>query len=183
MAERVSHGTAPDRDEPASAAAGVEIRPVTAVEVDEAGELTLAAYRSLLGDVLGEEYGANLRDVKGRTLGATVLVAVEGGRLLGCVTLVDDPASRWSESLRPGEIGIRMLAVDPAAQGRGIGTALLAACVERGRQLGAVRAVLHSTSEMTVAHRIYRRAGFQRTPARDVELPDFHLMAFTLDLR
>lgn len=165
-----------------AAPVGPEIRPVADDEVDEAGEVTLAAYRSLPGVVIGGAYAADLRDVAARTTGATVLVAVEGGRVLGCVTLVDDPASRWSESLVEGEVGIRMLGVDPGARGRGVGTALLMACLERGRALGAVRAVLHSTPQMTDAHRIYQRAGFERAPARDVLLPDFHLMAFTLHL-
>ena len=165
-----------------AAPVGLQIRPVAADEVDEAGEVTLAAYRSLPGVLIGGAYAEDLRDVASRTTGATVLVAVEDGRVLGCVTLVDDPASRWSESLVRGEVGIRMLGVDPGERGRGIGTALLEACLERGRALGAVRAVLHSTPAMTDAHRIYRRAGFRRTPGRDVLLPDLHLMAFTRDL-
>ncbi len=160
-----------------------EIRPVTADEVDEAGAVTLAAYQSLPGFPVDGRYAADLRDVGARSRGATVLVAVEKGRVLGTVTLVDDPSSPWSESLQAEEVGIRMLGVDPASHGRGIGTALLESCLDRARAAGAVRAVLHSTSSMTVAHRIYRRAGFQRTPERDVMLADFHLMAFTLDLR
>jgi ribosomal protein S18 acetylase RimI-like enzyme len=164
------------------AGSGVEIRPVAPAEVDQAGDVVLAAYRSLAGVVLGDGYDTHLRNVSARTAGATVLVAVEGDRVLGCVTLVDDPASPWSESLVAGEIGIRMLGVDPAAAGRGVGSALVAECLARGRAMGASRAVLHTTKHMTVAHRIYHRLGFQRTPGRDVVLPEFHLMAYTLEL-
>lgn len=160
----------------------LEIRPVTAAELEQAGEVTLAAYQSLPGFTVAGRYAADLRDVGTRWRGATVLVAVENGRVLGTVTLVDDPSSPWSEGLRAEEVGIRMLGVDPACHGRGIGTALLEACLDRARAAGGERAVLHSTSSMTVAHRIYRRAGFQRRPERDVMLPDFHLMAFTLEL-
>lgn len=160
-----------------------EIRPVAADELEEAGEVTLAAYRTLPDQILSDGYAAHLRDVAARTTGATVLVAVEGGRVLGCVTLVDDPLSPWSESLVAGEIGIRMLGVVEQARGRGVGTALVEACLERGRVSGAVRAVLHSTAAMTVAHRIYEREGFRRTTERDVVLsPEFRLMAFTLDI-
>ena len=106
--------------------------------MERAGEVTLAAYRSLPGQLIGDGYADDLRDVRARTTGATVLVAVEDGTLLGCVTLVDDPASPWSESLVAGEVGIRMLGVDPGARGRGIGTALVAACLDRARALGAV---------------------------------------------
>ena len=161
---------------------GFEIRPVAPTEVDQAGDVVLAAYRALPGTVLSDGYDTNLRNVRARTSGATVLVAVDGDRVLGCVTLVVDPASPWSESLVAGEVGIRMLGVDPAAAGRGVGTALVAECLARGRAAGARRAVLHTTRDMAVAHRIYQRAGFQRTPARDVVLPEFHLMAYTLEL-
>ena len=161
----------------------VEIRPVAGDELVEAGEVTLASYRTLDGPVLTDDYSADLQDVAARATGAMVLVAVEQGRVLGCVTLVDDPSSPWSESLVAGEVGVRMLGVTPEARGRGIGTALLGACVEEAGALGATRVVLHSTASMTVAHRIYERAGFRRKPGRDVVIPpDFRLMAFTLDL-
>ncbi|MGI8683537.1 MAG: GNAT family N-acetyltransferase [Acidimicrobiales bacterium] len=161
----------------------LEIRPVAADELAEAGEVTLAAYGTVDDIVLSDGYAAQLRDVATRTTGATVLVAVEYGALLGCVTLVEDPSSPWSESLVAGEIGIRMLGVLPEARGRGIGTALLVACLDRARQGGLHRAVLHSTESMTDAHRIYMRAGFERAPGRDVVLsPDLVIMAFTLDL-
>ncbi len=161
----------------------IEIRPVAAHELEEAGEVTLAAYRTLPGQLLTDGYSSDLRDVAARTTGATVLVAAESGRVLGCVTLVTDPTSPWSESLVEGEVGIRMLGVVPQARGRGVGAALVDACLERGRAAGASRAVLHSTASMTAAHRIYDRAGFRRTPERDVLLsPEFLLMAFTLAL-
>lgn len=161
----------------------MEIRPVTPDELTQAGEVTLAAYEMVDDMVLSDGYASDLRDVAARTTGATVLVAVENGRVLGCVSLVEDPASRWSEGLVEGEFGIRMLGVAPDARGRGVGTALTAACMERARQAGAVRAVLHSTPSMKDAHRIYERAGFKRARHRDVVLsPDLALMAFTLEL-
>ena len=52
---------------------------------------------------------------------------------LGCVTYVPGPASALAEMIEPGEAQIRMLAVAPAAQGRGAGTALAEACIERAR--------------------------------------------------
>ena len=160
----------------------MEIRPIESGEMVEAGEVVLAAYRSLGDFTLAGDYEADLRDVAARSTGATVLVAVEDGQVLGCVSLVEDPESPWSEGFRPGEAGIRMLAVAPDATGRGVGTALVEACLARARTIGARRAVLHSTASMAPAQRIYRRLGFIRTPDRDVQLPDFHLMAFALDL-
>ncbi|HET7489488.1 MAG TPA: GNAT family N-acetyltransferase [Acidimicrobiales bacterium] len=159
-----------------------EIRQVAAHEHAEAGEVTLTAFQALFRDVLDGGYGDDLRDVAARTAGATVLAAVEDGRVLGTVTVVDDPASPWSEGLVAGEVGIRMLGVDPAAQGRGVGTSLVAAAVARARALGAVRVVLHTTEAMAAARRLYERFDFVRAPERDLVLPRFHLLSFTLDL-
>ena len=161
----------------------IEIRPVATDELASAGEVTLASYRTLDSLVLTNDYAADLRDVAARATGATVLVAVEHGQVLGCVTLVDDPSSPWSEGLVAGEVGVRMLGVAPDARGRGIGSALLLACLDRARSAGAATAVLHSTDSMTAAHRIYERAGFLRAPGRDVLIsPELRLMAFTLEL-
>ena len=160
----------------------MEIRVVEPGEVEQAAEVLLAAYGTLWDLTTMRSYEAELRNVAGRATEATVLVAVEDGRVLGCVTLVEDPESPWSESFRAGEAGIRMLAVAPDATGRGVGTALVDACVARARSLGMKRAVLHSTKDMEPAQRIYRRAGFVREPERDVFLPGFHLLAYGLEL-
>ena len=81
---------------------------------------------------------------------AVVLAAVDdaSGDLLGCVTYVPDASNPWAEHLREGEAGIRMLAVDPAGQGRGAGTALVAACLDRARADGRRAVFLHSLPVM-----------------------------------
>jgi ribosomal protein S18 acetylase RimI-like enzyme len=118
--------------------------------------------------------------------GAEVLVAVSVSveeTLLGCVTLVPDASSPWAEGLEEGEVGVRMLAVDPGAQGRGVGQSLLAACVGRAKELGRTALFLHSTPWMSAAHRLYERAGFVRVPDRDWEpTPEVPLLAFRLQL-
>jgi ribosomal protein S18 acetylase RimI-like enzyme len=75
-----------------------------------------------------------------------------------------------------------MLAVDPAAQGRGIGTALVEACVARARADGRRAIFLHSLPVMSGAQRIYDAFGFRRVPERDWVFPDFLLMGFVLEL-
>jgi ribosomal protein S18 acetylase RimI-like enzyme len=103
--------------------------------------------------------------------------------LLGGVTLAFH-GSPMAQLAGPGEAEIRMLAVDPAAQGRGVGSALAAACVERARaEPGMKRVVLCSQEAMTTAHRVYARLGFERTPELDwYPLPDVRLWAFRLEL-
>ena len=76
-----------------------------------------------------------------------------------------------------------MLAVSPDHQGSGAGTALTEWCVDRAVDVGRTRIILHTTQWMTTAHRIYERAGFERTTALDWEpFPGFLLMAFVKEL-
>ena len=129
-------------------------------------------------------YAALLADVARRCREAEVLVADDDGSLVGCVTFVPDASSPWAELLGEGESGVRMLAVRPDAQGRGTGRCLLAACVDRARQLGSQALLLHTTPWMTTAHCLYLSSGFVRFEDRDwLPVPDVPLMAFRLELR
>ena len=159
------------------------IRPPEPSELAPLGDLVLAAYEALGALEGDDEYVPELRDVARRAREAVVLAAVDDatGALLGCVTYVPDPANPWAEHLREGEATIRMLAVAPTAQGRGVGTALVAACLERARAEGRRAVFLHSLPIMEAAQRIYARFGFRRVPERDWVFPDFLLMGFQLD--
>ena len=161
----------------------MQIRLARPAEFEDLAELTVSAFEGIAGSGDLGDYADTLRDVADRAARAVVLVAVDDTGLLGGVTYVPDPANPYAEDLRRGDVGIRMLAVAPAAQGRGVGRALTRACVERARAQGAARVSLHSTPWMTVAHRLYGSMGFVRTPERDVDVSsDLRLMAFVLDL-
>jgi ribosomal protein S18 acetylase RimI-like enzyme len=114
-----------------------------------------------------------------------VLVAVDASsdEVLGACTFVHDPASPWMEWTEPGEVELRLVAVDPAAQGRGIGEALVRDCMARARALGRPM-VLHTTQDMTTAQRIYERLGFRRVPERDENdvVPGFEFRAYRYDV-
>jgi ribosomal protein S18 acetylase RimI-like enzyme len=162
----------------------MEVRVVREHEVDEAGQVVLAAYAGIEGaPPLGHGYDEELLAVGRRARQATVLVAVDGGRVVGCVTLVEDSTSAWAEDLRHDEAGIRMLAVAPDGQGEGVGRLLVEACIERALAAGKPAVFLHSTPWMRAAHRLYERLGFQRVPERDwLPLPEVPLLAFRLAL-
>lgn len=170
-------------DEPAGPD-GVVVRPVREPEFETVGDLIVAAY--LAGGFLTDEkgYAAVLRDVAGRAREADVLVAADAaGELLGSVT-VAEPGGPYAEVGRPGELEFRMLGVAPAAQGRGVGRALVDAVVCRAHAIGARRVVLSSLDRMATAHRLYGRLGFRRTPERDwAPVPDVRLLTFALDVR
>ncbi|GAA1672277.1 GNAT family N-acetyltransferase [Glycomyces endophyticus] len=163
----------------------IQIREVLPAEFTALGDLTVDSYLHggfLIGG-LADSYVPHLRDVAARAASATVLVAVDGEALLGGVTIAFH-GSPLVELGGDGDAEIRMLAVDPAEDGRGAGSEPAAACVERARrEPGTKRIVLCSQREMTTAHRIYRRLGFEREPSLDWEpLPGVRLVAFALAL-
>lgn len=162
----------------------VQIRPVTPDEFAVAGDISVWAYRTLLGDRLPAAYEAALRDVKRRAQTTEVLVAVHDGCVVGSVTYVPDANNPYAQQLRADEAGIRMLAVAPDRQGQGVGTALTRACVERARTAGRTRLCLHTLPEMRAARHIYGRLGFRRDPTRDAESASgrpIHGMVLDLD--
>lgn len=156
----------------------MELRRIRSAELTAAGDVCVAAYEPFLTGA-EDDYRDRLHDVAVRDAQAEVWVAVEGDRLLGNVTYCP-PGSRWREIGRDDEGEFRMLAVDPAAQGAGAGTALARLCEERAREHGATGMALSSLATMTAAHRIYTRLGYTRDPGRDWSpLPGVDLIAFS----
>ncbi|CAB4735388.1 MAG: GNAT family N-acetyltransferase [Actinobacteria bacterium] len=141
------------------------------------GEITVAAYASF---TLGPDdpYVGRLRDAALRDREAELWVAADGEELLGSVT-VCPTGSPWREIANDDEGEFRMLAVAPAAQGRGVGQALVAHAVGIARQEGRRGVAISSLVEMTDAHRLYDRCGFVRAPERDWSpVPGVELIAF-----
>jgi len=56
---------------------------------------------------------------------------------------------------------IEDVVVDESARGLGMGDALVAAAMERARELGARNIDLTSRASRVAAHRLYERAGFE----------------------
>jgi len=158
----------------------IQVRTARASDYGAIGDLTVAAYRTIDPE-LGR-YEARIRDVAGRAEVATVLVAIAGRRIVGSATLVNDVRSPLAESDEPGDAAIRMLAVDPAAMGQGIGTALVGRCLELARAAGCERMVLKTRTQMIAAHSVYRRFGFTRLPELDEVVPGSELHGYGLGL-
>lgn len=128
-------------------------------------ELTVSVYVG--GGLAGGDYATELADVAGRADRAELLVVRdEDDRLVGSVALVlDGDFGEVTETA--DEAAVRMLVVDPAAQGRGIGALLMTECLRRAQEAGKRRMVLSTSTVMTAAHRLYERLGFTRLPERD----------------
>jgi ribosomal protein S18 acetylase RimI-like enzyme len=157
------------------------IRPIEPGEHVVLGAITVVAYEAT-GEALETDYVAELRDVTARAGDCTVLVAAApDGTILGGVTYVPGPGVSMSELEHDGEAGIRMLAVDPSAQGLGAGRALTVACLDRARAAGRTGVALFTKPENEVAQRLYGSLGFVRDPERDWRYaPGRRLWAFRL---
>jgi ribosomal protein S18 acetylase RimI-like enzyme len=162
----------------------VLIRRAAPEEYEAAGLLTEEAYEEFL---LGPDdyYRTALRDAGRRDREAELWVAVDDdGGLLGCVTSCP-PGSPWRELSVDGEGEFRMLAVAPAARGRGAGEALVRKCEELALAAGATRMWLTTIDDMAAAHRIYTRLGYRHEPSRDWypdEMPELPMRAWTKEL-
>ncbi len=167
---------------PRSGSDAVLVRRLRPEDAAAVGALTVAAYAPFL-DGPDDPYVARLLDVGRRDAEAEVWVAVDDdGTPLGAVTSC--PAgSPWREVGRDHEGEFRMLAVAPEAQGRGVGRALVATCLERSRDAGFTAMALSSLPEQTGGHALYRSVGFERAPERDwAPYPGVDLWVFTRGL-
>ena len=101
-------------------------------------------------------------------------------RVVGVVTYCP-PGSPWREIGRDDEGEFRMLAVDPAAQGIGAGTALARLCEERAREHGADRdGAVVARDDDRRAHGLRTRSATPATPdATGRRCPGVDLLAFS----
>ncbi|MDG9677514.1 GNAT family N-acetyltransferase [Micromonospora sp. DH14] len=164
---------------------GLLVRPAEPADFPAVARLTVAAYEAD-GQLKGEHgYGEVLADVATRAASGEVLVAVDEltGAVLGSVTFVL-PGTPFAELSGPGEAEFRMLAVDPGAQGRGVGAVLVEACVDRATGLGCTAVVICVRAGMAApAHRLYSRRGFVRAPEKDWSpVPGVDLLGLRLSL-
>lgn len=161
----------------------VSVRPAVPADYPAISRLTLAAYEAD-GQFEGAGYYPDmLADVEGRAGAGELLVAVSvADTVLGAVLYVGD-GGEFAELSRPGEAEFRMLAVDPAAQGRGVGRALVRACVERALEAGCTAVVICVRDIALAAQKLYESFGFERTPGLDWSpLPEVRLWALRLPL-
>jgi putative acetyltransferase len=100
-------------------------------------------------DKLGDPWGKIIAH------GGRILLAFDGDRCVGCCALV---------AMSPGEFEVAKMAVTETYKGKGIGHRLMAATIEKARELGAKRLYLETNHTLATAIRLYRAHGFRDLP-------------------
>jgi predicted N-acetyltransferase YhbS len=152
-------------------------------EYDAIGHLLVRSYAAIPDMPVSEELIAELTDVRARAEDCVVLAAMDGGDVVGTVTYVPSHVVAAAEFDDPEGAGIRMLAVDPAFRGKGLGRALTEECLRHAKAAGRTTVYLHTTPWMEAAGRMYQAMGFQRR--RDLDWtpePGVKLLGYRYEL-
>ena len=86
----------------------------------------------------------------------TLLLAIDDGEIVGTATVIVYTTPFWVKAR------IDDVVVDEAARGKGVGEALVRACLDIARARGAQVAELQSGVQREAANRLYPRMGFKR---------------------
>ena len=102
---------------------------------------------------------------------ARAFVAVQGGQLVGLVTIHLRDTLNHSTPIAQ----ITLLVVDEATRSKGVGKALVRVCEEFARERGARRIAVTTALDRAGAHEFYERVGYRHTGrryAKDFPAPD-----------
>ena len=109
-----------------------------------------AAWDSAAADEKPKHLAALLADPA-----STLLIAKEGAAIVGTATVIVYTSPAWVKAR------IEDVVVDQSARGRGVGEALVRACLSVARKRGASVAELQSARRREAANRLYPRMGFE----------------------
>jgi GNAT superfamily N-acetyltransferase len=142
--------------------ADIRIRDYVSSDADDLNRIAVAAF-----DQFRDQYEdwpamrAGLCKTSGLSATGEIIVVECRGQLAGGVAYFGPhrPKAPFFDSSWPV---IRMLVVDPASRGNGLGRLLTMECIARARRDKASVIALHTSPIMTVALPMYLRMGFVR---------------------
>ena len=158
----------------------VSIRTARPIDRGTIARLTLAAYReyaSVMEPSAWHALDQAIRTSLTDDTNVTRLVAELDATIVGSAALYAPDSAAYGSlaSLTPWP-EVRLVAVDPAARGRGVARALVEECITRARAAGAAALGLHTSHSMHAAKKLYERLGFVRDPEHDFQPPGAELV-------
>ncbi len=113
-----------------------------------------------------------------------LLVAVsQSGNIKGAVVYYGDIGQYGANITAGGEknaSGFRLLAVDPASRGEGVGKRLVKACIQKAKDNRHEQVILHTTKSMQTAWTMYEAMGFKRSEDLDFNQGEVQVFGFRL---
>jgi GNAT superfamily N-acetyltransferase len=140
----------------------IEIRDYQKSDAEDLNRIAVSAFEQFRDHY--QDWPAMLAGLsKTSALSATgeVIVAEYQNRFAGAVAYFG-PNSRKAAFFDQSWPVIRMLVVDPAFRGKGLGRALSMECIARAKRDGSSIIALHTSPIMTVALPMYLKMGFVR---------------------
>ncbi|MGE7774261.1 GNAT family N-acetyltransferase [Chitinophaga sp. NPDC101104] len=165
----------------------ITIRTALPGEAPAAGQLMVQVYSSLEGfPGVAEQPAyyallANVGELASKPGAGLIVAAGADGRIAGAVVYFGDMQYYGSGGIATQEkdaAGFRLLAVDPAFRGAGIGKKLVNACITRAGKAGVKQMIIHSTHSMQTAREMYLRMGFFRAPELDFLQGELQVFGF-----
>ena len=165
------------------------VREAKKEELDALGQLMVSVYSNLEGFPSKDQqpkYYEMLANI-GRLAekpDTRLLVAIREDKVVGGVVYFSAMAQYGSGGTATQEknaSGFRLLAVDPHARGLGVGKMLAQKCIELAEEKEHGQVIIHTTSAMKIAWKMYEKLGFERSP--DLDFMQERLQVFGFRLR
>lgn len=168
------------------------IRNAKEEEFSKIGKLLVEVYANLQGFPTPDEQPKYYEMLSGigefsRKPAARLLVAVESAdeKIAGAVVYFGDMKYYGSGGIATKEAncaGFRLLGVDAAFRGCGVGKKLSIACIELAEKEGADQLIIHTTEAMKTAWTMYEKLGFERSIDLDFLQQGLSVYGFRLRL-
>ena len=128
-------------------------------------------------------YATDLADSVNNPAVDRFLVARDEEGILGTLQLFINSEKAYNKpDLNISSPIIRMLAVSPAARGKGIAQALLKESINYAREKSANHIYLHTSDKMAEAIRLYEWLGLHRDPSKEFYKLNFLVKCYRLDI-
>ncbi|PWJ43745.1 GNAT family N-acetyltransferase [Sediminitomix flava] len=167
------------------------IRNAKEEEFATIGKLMVNVYSNLEGFPKADEQPqyyemlTNIGEITKKPFTELIVAVSKKGKVDGAVVYFSDMTSYGSGGSATQErnaSGFRLLAVSENVRGLGLGKKLSLACIEKAKNIGHQKVVIHSTEYMKKAWRMYENLGFGRAEDLDFKQESLPVFGFRLFL-